>query len=194
MVVVRLAKSGAKKKPYYFITVADSRKPRDGSYIERLGFFNPSAKGSEERLRFNIERFDYWVEQGAQVSDRVKELEKDARMSPEELQAKLDLKKDKREKKKELLAAKKADELAAQAEEKALEDKEVPETEAEPEVAAEAEPEPEVAAEAEPEAEVEPEAESEPEPEPEVAAEAVEVEIESSKDNSEEEPSEDEKQ
>ena len=161
MVVVRLAKSGAKKKPYYFITVADSRKPRDGSYIERLGFFNPSAKGSEERLRFNIERFDYWVEQGAQVSDRVKELEKDARMSPEELQAKLDLKKEKREKKKELLAAKKADELATQAEEEALEDKEAPE----------------------------PKAEAEPEAEPEV----VDVENESSKDNSEEEPSEDEK-
>ena len=45
MVVVRLAKSGAKKNPYYFITVADSRKPRDGAFIERLGFFNPSAKG-----------------------------------------------------------------------------------------------------------------------------------------------------
>ena len=169
MVVVRLAKSGAKKNPYYFITVADSRKPRDGSYIERLGFFNPSAKGSEEKLRFNIERFDYWVEQGVQVSDRVKELEKDARMSPEELQAKLDLKKEKREKKKELLAAKKADELATQAEEEALEDKEAPEAEAE--------------------AEVEPKAEAEPE----VEAEVVEVENESSKDNSEEEPSEDEK-
>ena len=57
MVVVRLAKSGAKKNPYYFITVADSRKPRDGGYIERLGFFNPSAKGSEERLRFNLGSF-----------------------------------------------------------------------------------------------------------------------------------------
>ena len=51
MVVVRLAKSGAKKNPYYFITVADSRKPRDGAFIERLGFFNPSAKGSEERFK-----------------------------------------------------------------------------------------------------------------------------------------------
>ena len=148
MVVVRLAKSGAKKNPYYFITVADSRKPRDGSYIERLGFFNPSAKGSEEKLRFNIERFDYWVEQGVQVSDRVKELEKDARMSPEELKAKLDLKKEKREKKKELLAAKKADELATQAEEEALEDKEAPEAEAEPEAEPEAEAEDEAEAEA----------------------------------------------
>ena len=78
MVVVRLAKSGAKKNPYYFITVADSRKPRDGAFIERLGFFNPSAKGSEERMRFNVERLDHWISQGAQLSDKVKELAKDA--------------------------------------------------------------------------------------------------------------------
>ena len=116
MVVVRLAKSGAKKNPYYFITVADSRRPRDGGYIERLGFFNPSAKGSEERLRFNIERFDHWLTQGAQASDKVSELAKDARLSPEDLLAKLDAKKDKRVKKKELLDAKKVAELAAQAE------------------------------------------------------------------------------
>ncbi|MDC1525419.1 30S ribosomal protein S16 [Gammaproteobacteria bacterium] len=116
MVVVRLAKSGAKKNPYYFITVADSRRPRDGGYIERLGFFNPSAKGSEERLRFNIERFDHWLTQGAQASDKVSELAKDARLSPEDLLAKLDAKKNKRVKKKELLDAKKVAELAAQAE------------------------------------------------------------------------------
>ena len=78
MVVVRLAKSGAKKNPYYFITVADSRKPRDGAFIERLGFFNPSAKGSEERMRFNVERLDHWIAQGAQLSDKVKELAKDS--------------------------------------------------------------------------------------------------------------------
>ncbi|MDA9657847.1 30S ribosomal protein S16, partial [bacterium] len=116
MVVVRLAKSGAKKNPYYFITVADSRKPRDGGYIERLGFFNPSAKGSEERLRFNLERFDHWVTQGAQASDKVSELVKDARLSPEDLQAKLEAKKAKRTEKKEFLAAQKVAELAAQAE------------------------------------------------------------------------------
>ena len=96
MVVVRLAKSGAKKNPYYFITVADSRKPRDGAFIERLGFFNPSAKGSEERMRFNVERLDHWIAQGAQLSDKVKELAKDARLSPDDLQAKLDAKKEKR--------------------------------------------------------------------------------------------------
>ena len=58
MVKIRLARSGAKKNPYYFITVADERKPRDGSFIERLGFFNPSAKGQEERLRVDNEKID----------------------------------------------------------------------------------------------------------------------------------------
>src|SRR6056300_728931 len=121
MVVVRLAKSGAKKNPYYFITVADSRKPRDGAFIERLGFFNPSAKGSEERMRFNVERLDHWISQGAQLSDKVKELAKDARLSSDELQAKIDAKKDKRTKKKEALKAQKIAELEAQAKEAAEE-------------------------------------------------------------------------
>ena len=117
MVVVRLAKSGAKKNPYYFITVADSRKPRDGAFIERLGFFNPSAKGSEERMRFNIERLDHWIGQGAQLSDKVKELAKDARLSPDELQEKLERKKEKRDKRKEAIKAKKVAELEAKAKE-----------------------------------------------------------------------------
>ena len=120
-VVVRLAKSGAKKNPYYFITVADSRKPRDGAFIERLGFFNPSAKGSEERMRFNVERLDHWISQGAQLSDKVKELAKDARLSPDELQAKLDAKKDKRAQKKEAIKAQKIADLEAQAKEAAEE-------------------------------------------------------------------------
>ncbi|MDA9131571.1 30S ribosomal protein S16 [Gammaproteobacteria bacterium] len=178
MVVVRLAKSGAKKNPYYFITVADSRKPRDGGYIERLGFFNPSAKGSEERLRFNLERFDHWVTQGAQASDKVSELVKDARLSPEDLQVKLDAKQAKRTQKKEVLAAQKVAELAAQAEADAKEEAEAaPEAEAEvAEEAAPAEeeaaPEAEVAEEAAPEAEVAEEAA----PEPEVAKEESEAE------------------
>ena len=147
MVVVRLAKSGAKKNPYYFITVADSRKPRDGGYIERLGFFNPSAKGSEERLRFNLERFDHWITQGAQASDKVSELVKAARLSPEDLQVKLDAKQAKRTQKKEVLAAQKVAELAAQAEADAKE-----EAEAAPDAeVAEEEP---LAEEAVPEAEV----------------------------------------
>ena len=177
MVVVRLAKSGAKKNPYYFITVADSRKPRDGGYIERLGFFNPSAKGSEERLRFNLERFDHWVTQGAQASDKVSELVKDARLSPEDLQVKLDAKQAKRTQKKEVLAAQKVAELAAQAEADAKEEAEAaPEAEVAEEAAPEAEAEAEVAEEAAPaEEEAAPEAEvaEEAAPEPEVAEEAA---------------------
>ena len=122
MVVVRLAKSGAKKNPYYFITVADSRKPRDGAFIERLGFFNPSAKGSEERMRFNVERLDHWISQGAQLSDKVTELAKDARLSSDDLQAKLDAKKNKRVQKKEAIKAIKVAELEAKAKEAAEEE------------------------------------------------------------------------
>ena len=156
MVVVRLAKSGAKKNPYYFITVADSRKPRDGAFIERLGFFNPSAKGSEERMRFNVDRLDHWISQGAQLSDKVKELAKDARLSPDDLQAKLDAKKDRRVQKKEAIKAQKIAELEAKAKEAAEE-----------EASAEEEPVAEEAAPAEEEAPVEEEApaeESEEEP------------------------------
>lgn len=78
MVTIRLARTGAKKRPFYHIVVADSRNPRDGRYIERLGFFNPVAVGSEERLRLDRERVDHWISQGAQPSDRVARLVKDA--------------------------------------------------------------------------------------------------------------------
>ena len=77
MVIIRLARSGAKKNPYYFITVADQRRPRDGAFIERLGFFNPSASGNEERLRIDLEKIEEWISKGAQVSDRVNSLVKD---------------------------------------------------------------------------------------------------------------------
>ena len=58
MVTIRLSRSGAKKKPFFHITVTDSRKPRDGRFIERVGFFNPSAKGQEERLRIDLEKLE----------------------------------------------------------------------------------------------------------------------------------------
>jgi small subunit ribosomal protein S16 len=77
MVTIRLARGGAKKAPFYHMVVTDSRNRRDGRYIERLGFFNPVAKGQEERLRVNKERVDYWISQGAQPSDRVAKLLKD---------------------------------------------------------------------------------------------------------------------
>jgi small subunit ribosomal protein S16 len=78
MVIIRMARGGAKKRPFYHIVVTDSRNRRDGRYIERLGFFNPVAKGQEERLRLNKERIEYWQSKGAQTSDRVASLIKKA--------------------------------------------------------------------------------------------------------------------
>ena len=78
MVTIRLSRGGAKKRPFYHITVADSRRARDGRFIERIGFFNPLAKGQEERLRLDLERMAFWQSQGEQVSPRVSSLAKDA--------------------------------------------------------------------------------------------------------------------
>ena len=83
MVTIRLARGGAKDKPFYHVVVADSRKSRDGRYIERLGFFNPLAQGNEERLRLNAERVEYWRSVGAQPSERVAKLIKDAKKATE---------------------------------------------------------------------------------------------------------------
>lgn len=79
MVKIRLARGGAKKRPFYHIVVADSRNKRDGRRIERIGFFNPMAKGQEERLRLDLDRVDYWSGVGAQLSERVKNLVSQAR-------------------------------------------------------------------------------------------------------------------
>lgn len=76
MVVIRLARGGARNRPYYNVVVADSRLPRDGKFIERLGFYNPMAAGKEERLRIAVERVKYWQEKGAKASDTVKRLVK----------------------------------------------------------------------------------------------------------------------
>lgn len=84
MVVIRLARSGAKKKPFYHIVVADKRKGRDGRFIERLGFFNPVARGKESKIRINRERVEYWVKNGAQPSTRVNTLVKQWDASPQE--------------------------------------------------------------------------------------------------------------
>lgn len=78
MVTIRLARAGAKKRPFYHIVVADSRSPRDGRFIERLGFYNPIAVGAEEKLRVNSDRIAYWVSQGAQPSSAVSRLLKQA--------------------------------------------------------------------------------------------------------------------
>lgn len=79
MVKIRLSRSGAKKKPFYHIVVTDSRNKRDGRRIERIGFFNPVARGQEERLRLDLDRVDYWTGVGAQQSERVRHLVGEAR-------------------------------------------------------------------------------------------------------------------
>ena len=79
MVTIRLARHGAKKNPFYHITVADRRAKRDGRFIERVGFFNPLARGQDEALRVDLERVDHWLAEGAKPSDRVRQLIKQAR-------------------------------------------------------------------------------------------------------------------
>lgn len=77
MVIIRLSRGGSKKRPFYHLTVADHHRSRNGRYIERVGFFNPQARGQEERLRIDRERVQYWVDNGAQLSERVSKLLKD---------------------------------------------------------------------------------------------------------------------
>lgn len=78
MVSIRLARGGSKKRPFYHIVVTDSRNRRDGRYIERVGFFNPVATGNAETLRLDAERVQHWISQGAQPSERVAKLIKQA--------------------------------------------------------------------------------------------------------------------
>lgn len=74
MVSIRLSRGGAKKRPFYHIVVTDQRNRRDGRYIERLGFFNPVARGGEEKLRVDVGRIEYWIGHGARPSERVASL------------------------------------------------------------------------------------------------------------------------
>jgi len=87
MVTIRLARGGAKKRPFYGIMVADSRRAPRGRFIERVGFFNPRAVGGEERLRVDTDRIEYWISKGAQPSDRVASLLKQFAKGPEALEA-----------------------------------------------------------------------------------------------------------
>ena len=77
MVVIRLSRGGAKKRPFYHLVVTDSRNRRDGRYIERVGYFNPIAQGQELRLHVDSERVEHWLGQGAKTSDRVTTLLKE---------------------------------------------------------------------------------------------------------------------
>ncbi|KQZ67985.1 MULTISPECIES: 30S ribosomal protein S16 [unclassified Lysobacter] len=78
MVKIRLTRGGAKKRPFYHIIVTDSRSARDGRNIERLGFYNPVAMGNEKRVELDLERVKHWVSQGAQLTDKVAALYKQA--------------------------------------------------------------------------------------------------------------------
>jgi small subunit ribosomal protein S16 len=78
MVVIRLARGGAKKRPFYNLVVADSRRARDGRFVERIGFYDPKAPEGRERLRIDRERLTFWKSKGAQLSDTVARLVKQA--------------------------------------------------------------------------------------------------------------------
>ncbi len=78
MVVIRLARGGAKKRPFFNVVVADSRNRRDGRFIERVGFYNPIAREGQETLRLSLDRIDHWTHQGAKLSDTVAGLVKQA--------------------------------------------------------------------------------------------------------------------
>ena len=86
MVVIRLSRAGAKKRPFYHICVSDRRNKRDGRFIERIGFYNPIAKDTEEKIRFDTERYEHWVSVGAKPSDTVMMLLKRSKMSDEDIQ------------------------------------------------------------------------------------------------------------
>lgn len=79
MVTIRLSRGGAKKQPFYHIVATDSRARRDGRYIERLGYFNPVARGDATEVQIELARVDYWLGVGAQMSDSVKKIVKEYR-------------------------------------------------------------------------------------------------------------------
>ena len=88
MVRIRLARHGSKKRPFYHITVADQRRSRDGRFIERVGYFNPVAKGNAQEYLIEMDRVDYWLSKGAQPTDMVKKLVSRARKETVEISSK----------------------------------------------------------------------------------------------------------
>ncbi|MEM7359243.1 MAG: 30S ribosomal protein S16 [Pseudomonadota bacterium] len=174
MVTIRLARGGAKKRPFYGIMVADQRRSPRGRFIERVGFFNPRATGGEERLRIDTERVEYWISKGAQPSDRVASLLKQFAKGPE------------------ALAAETARRDAAKAEKKAASEKAEAEAVKAQETAAaeEAKAAEEAAAEAEAEADAEAAAEEAPAEEAAEEAPAEEADADAEADAEAEEKSE----
>ena len=112
MVVIRLSRAGAKKRPFYHICVSDRRNKRDGRFIERIGFYNPIAKDSEEKIRFDNERYDHWTSVGAIPSDTVLMLMKRSKMTEEEIQKIEDKKTARQERKKQEKILKQQEEAA----------------------------------------------------------------------------------
>ena len=88
MVRIRLARHGSKKSPFYHITVADQRRSRDGRFIERLGYYNPVAKGNAQEYLLEMDRVDYWLSKGAQPTDMVEKLVSRARKETVEISSK----------------------------------------------------------------------------------------------------------
>jgi small subunit ribosomal protein S16 len=129
MVVIRLSRAGAKKRPFYHICVSDRRNKRDGRFIERIGFYNPIAKDSEEKIRFDQERYDHWTSVGAIPTDTVLMLMKRSKMTEEEIQKLEDKKVARHEKKKQEKILKQQEE-AAKEEAEAAEAEEAPAEEA----------------------------------------------------------------
>lgn len=84
MVTIRLARAGAKKRPFYHIVVTNSTSPRDGRFIEKIGFYNPVARGKSTELKIDLERVEHWLNHGAQLSQKVKYLAKRAKHNPSE--------------------------------------------------------------------------------------------------------------
>lgn len=118
---IRLARGGSKKRPFYSIVASDSRMPRDGRFIEKLGTYNPLLpKDSEERVKMNMERVKYWLEQGAQPTDRIQRF----------LEASGDVEKKTRANMKKAVPGKKAQERAEEKAAKAAEAAEAPAEEA----------------------------------------------------------------
>ena len=116
MIKIRMSRGGAKKRPIYKIVIADSRKPRDGRFIEKVGFFNPLLpKDKKERLSLDIERIKYWLEKGARPSDRIAWFLGEANVIPKPAQRNNPIKAKPKKKAQERLAAVEEAKKAAEA-------------------------------------------------------------------------------
>ena len=129
MVSIRLSRGGAKKRPFYHIVVTDQRNRRDGRYIERLGFFNPVARGGEQKLQVDVARVEYWVGHGAQPSDRVAALLETYRKSPPAVESEAEAEKPAPKEVKAVKSEPKVDSVEADSEATGAAEADVPESE-----------------------------------------------------------------